>query len=78
MRSVRSPFGFRKPIRIYPNPIRGSDTPLSRVDIGAPGKRLHQTIRRKSGNPKVADSVLIPNMFVGICTSRLRDEPDSL
>lgn len=38
--TTRSPFGFRKPTRIYPNLVRSSDTPLSRSDIDASGKTI--------------------------------------
>jgi len=76
--TTRSPFGFRKPIRIYPNLVRSSDTPLSRSDIDASGKTTASNDQAEEPYPKVVLLFLVPEMFLGIWTSRLRDEPDSL
>lgn len=52
-RPTRSPFGFRKPIRIYPNLVRSSDTPLSRSDIDASGKTTAPNDQAEEPYPKV-------------------------
>lgn len=78
MDTAQSPFGFRKPIRIYPNLIRGSDTSLSRSDIGASGKTNAPNDQAEEPYPKVAMLVSGPRDNPGIGTSRLRDEPGSL
>lgn len=66
-------------MRIYPNLVRSSDTPLSRSDIDASGITIAPDDQAEEPLPEgKLCSYLVPEMFLGICASRLRDEPDSL